>query len=185
MIGRWFFRWLHYCCKKTFFSIIECHYLENTPQLKKYILHDNLSLLLKIDQWIADEISRDNTQALFSFNSRNDTFALMYWIHDFFFLNSFRIEANLKIFFLNSFQRFLDPVSLSNSISTFVGYFWPKQSLKNSKLMVGGNKGVHAFPKGISREVTVIERLELELTYYNVAVNHNATSNPPFKCFNI
>ena len=32
------------------------------------------------------------------------------------------------------------------------------------------NKGVQAFPEGISPKVNVIESLEFELTYYGVAV---------------
>ena len=44
------------------------------------------------------------------------------------------------------------------------------------------NKGVHIFLKGISPKVNMIARLELELPYYNVAVqyvNHYATVTPP------
>ena len=34
------------------------------------------------------------------------------------------------------------------------------------------DKGVHPFPKGISAKMNVIARLEFELSYYNVAVQH-------------
>ena len=34
------------------------------------------------------------------------------------------------------------------------------------------DKGVHAFPKGISLKVNVIAWLEFELTYYDVTVQH-------------
>ena len=36
--------------------------------------------------------------------------------------------------------------------------------------IVGGNKGVHAFPKGISLKVNLIARLEFELAYFEAAV---------------
>ena len=43
-------------------------------------------------------------------------------------------------------------------------------------------KGVHAFPKGISPEMNVIVRLEFELAFYDVTVDHAshyATGNLP------
>ena len=36
--------------------------------------------------------------------------------------------------------------------------------------IIGGNKGVHAFPKGISPKVNIIARLEFELANFEVAV---------------
>ena len=43
-----------------------------------------------------------------------------------------------------------------------------------SILLLGGGKGVHTFPKGISSKVNtrelVIARLEFELAYYDVTV---------------
>ena len=47
-------------------------------------------------------------------------------------------------------------VSLFNGISTFVGYL----------------KGAHTFPNGICPKVNVIDRLEFELAYGNVTVQH-------------
>ena len=40
------------------------------------------------------------------------------------------------------------------------------------KPIVGGDKGVHTFHKGISAEVNVIERLEFELAFFQAAVQH-------------
>ena len=37
---------------------------------------------------------------------------------------------------------------------------------------MGRDKEVHAFPKSITLKVNLIARLEFELTYYNVAVQH-------------
>ena len=36
--------------------------------------------------------------------------------------------------------------------------------------MAGGNKGIHDFPKSISLNMSVIVRLELELSYYDSTV---------------
>ena len=36
------------------------------------------------------------------------------------------------------------------------------------------DKGVHTFTKGISMKLNVIERLEFELTYYNVTVEYGS-----------
>ena len=57
-------------------------------------------------------------------------------------------------------------VPLFNGISTFVGYSKPKLSWSN-------NSGtIEPIFKGISPKVNVIERLEFELGYYGVAVQH-------------
>ena len=37
---------------------------------------------------------------------------------------------------------------------------------------MGSGKEVHTFPKGINPKMKGIVRLELELAYYNVAVQH-------------
>ena len=34
------------------------------------------------------------------------------------------------------------------------------------------NKRIHTFPKGISLKVNVIVRLEFELAYYDIAIQH-------------
>ena len=74
-----------------------------------------------------------------------------------------------------------------NGISTFAGYLMPKTFSKKNRSgttsPIGGRiKGVHAFPKGISPKVNVIERLEFELAYYDSGVrrfNHYTTRTPP------
>ena len=52
----------------------------------------------------------------------------------------------------------------------------PKPYLKNNcdtvKSIIDEDKWVHAFPKGISLKVNVIELLEIELTYFEAAVQH-------------
>ena len=57
-------------------------------------------------------------------------------------------------------------------ISTFVGYLIPKISfyLTHNK----GDKKVYTFPNGISPKVNVIVQLEFELTYDDVAVQHDS-----------
>ena len=47
-----------------------------------------------------------------------------------------------------------------------------------------GDKWVHTFPKSISLKGSIIARLEFELIYYNVAVQHiiNYTMRTPPTC---
>ena len=42
----------------------------------------------------------------------------------------------------------------------------------NSTQSLGGDKGVHAFPKNISQKVNKRAQLEFELIYYDVVVQH-------------
>ena len=64
-----------------------------------------------------------------------------------------------------------------NDTSTFTGYLIFKPSyLKNSRgtnrLLASWNKGTKTFPKAISPKVHLLARLEFELAYYSVAVQH-------------
>ena len=46
-----------------------------------------------------------------------------------------------------------------------------------------GDKEIHNFPKGISPKLNIMARLEFELAYYEVAVQHDrlkAKENLPF-----
>ena len=66
-------------------------------------------------------------------------------------------------------------VSLFNSISSFLGYFDIKiHTFKRSVVVLFSWKdvGVHTFDKGIRAKVNVIARLEFELAYNNVTVQH-------------
>ena len=69
-------------------------------------------------------------------------------------------------------------VSLFNGISAFMGYVMPKPYFyKNSNGTIqpidcDGDKRVHTFPKNISPNVSVMVRLEFELAYNNVTVQH-------------
>ena len=62
-------------------------------------------------------------------------------------------------------------VSLFNSISTLMGYFMPKPSLRYYLIHSWGYK-THTFPKGISSTVNVIAWLKFEIAYYDFTVQH-------------
>ena len=61
-----------------------------------------------------------------------------------------------------------------NIISTVVENLMLKPSfyISSDTIIVGECKGVHTFPKCISPKVYIIEWLELELAYNNVADQH-------------
>ena len=40
------------------------------------------------------------------------------------------------------------------------------------KTIIGGDKGVHTFPRDFSLKVNAVTRLEFEHIYYDVAVQH-------------
>ena len=55
----------------------------------------------------------------------------------------------------------------------FVFNLIPKKNCRDTiQPIVGGNKGVHAFSKGISSKVNVITWLEFELVYFEAAVQY-------------
>ena len=62
-------------------------------------------------------------------------------------------------------------------ISLFMGYLMSKPTVsKNSGSTIysiaEGNQRVHTLPKGMRSKVNVIVRLEFELAYYDVSVQH-------------
>ena len=63
--------------------------------------------------------------------------------------------------------------SLFNGISTYGGYLMPKPYLYHCSgtnyPISAGIRRFNNFPKGISLEVNVIARLEIELTYFEAA----------------
>ena len=68
---------------------------------------------------------------------------------------------------------------LSCGISTFVGYLMLKPFLRGKKTVVVlfyqllvEIKKFNTFPKGICPKVNVIERLDLELAYFAVAIHY-------------
>ena len=66
-----------------------------------------------------------------------------------------------------------------NGVLTFMGYIIPKRSLLKDSW--DGNCVFHTFPKGICLKVNIIAQLEIELTYYDVAVQlviHYAMGTP-------
>ena len=68
-------------------------------------------------------------------------------------------------------------VSLFNGTSIFEGYLILKPSLqkKSSGTIkpISVDKEVHTFSKDISPKENVIAKLELQLTYRNLAIQHN------------
>ena len=79
-------------------------------------------------------------------------------------------------------------ISSFNGISTFVDYLRPKPSLSTIYFIAReSDNGIQAFPNGIRKKVSVMVRLELELTYFEAAVQHfsHYTSENPLRPLNL
>ena len=58
------------------------------------------------------------------------------------------------------------------------------QNILVEEPLAGGNKGVYNFPRGISPKENVIARLEFELAYNDIVVqhvNHYTSETPPLR----